>query len=206
MKTLTMDEIQLDALKEVGNIGAGNAITSLATLLDRRVDMSIPRVGIVDLNAFVQLAGGEESCSAGVYMRVEGDAPGHIAFLMPYHAACRLVDSLLGYPDGTISELDELGASAILEVGNILASSYQSALCEMIGLDMHSSPPALAVDMTTSILSAIASTFEEMQESILTIVTHIDCLLGSLEGYFIYIPDEGSLTQILQILGLEATF
>ncbi len=205
MQTLTMEEIQLDALREVGNIGAGHAMTSLATMLDKRVDMFVPRVGVIGLNEFVSLAGGAENCSAGIYMHVEGDAPGHIAFLMPYHAACRLVDSLLGYPDGTVTELDEMGASAIMEVGNILASSYQNALSEMTGLDMLSSPPALAVDMTASILSAIASAFIDIQESILTIVTQIDGYLGSLEGYFIYIPEPGSLNSILNALGLECT-
>lgn len=206
MQTLAMDEIRLDALKEVGNIGAGHAMTSLATMLDKRVDMSIPRVGVMDLNGFIRLAGGEESYSAGVYMHVEGDAPGHIAFLMPYRAACLLVDSLLGYPAGTVSELDELGASAIMEMGNILASSYQNALCDMTGLEMQSSPPALAVDMTASILSAIACAFDEMEETILTIVTHIGGWLGDVEGYFIYIPEPGSLAKLLRALGLEDSF
>ncbi len=104
--TMTLDAVRLDALKEVGNIGAGHAMTSFATMLDRMVNMSVPHVGIMRLDEFVQLTGGMENETVGVYMPVEGDAPGHISFLLPYEAACRVADSLLGLPIGTTTYFD----------------------------------------------------------------------------------------------------
>src|SRR5690348_13944841 len=106
MQNLT--EVYLDALREVGNIGAGNAMTALATMIDCRVDMSVPRVGIVSLNQFTQMAGGSETLAVGVYMPVTGDAPGHVAFLLPERSACRLVDQLMGRQVGETASLDEV--------------------------------------------------------------------------------------------------
>lgn len=201
--TMTLDAIHLDALKEVGNIGAGHAMTSFATMLDRMVNMSVPRVGIMHLDEFIRVAGGVENRTVGVYMPVDGDAPGHISFLLPYDVACSVADSLLGLPIGTTTEFDEMTASVFMEVGNILASSFLVALCEMTGIELRSSPPALAIDMTASILSAVASVFADMEEDIVTIVTEIEEIFGVVEGYFIYVPEPGSLSVILRALGLE---
>src|SRR5579883_3108659 len=147
-----LDALRLDALKEVGNIGAGNAMTALATMIDQTVDMSVPRVGIVPLGEFAQMAGGPESLAAGVYMPVAGDAPGHVAFLLPAESAFRLADQLLGRPVGTTTSFEDLEFSALMEVGNILASSYLVAIGDMTGLNLLSSPPAIAIDMTAAIL------------------------------------------------------
>ena len=201
--TQNLDELCLDALKEVGNIGAGNAMTSLAIMLDKKVDMSIPRVGVMELYEFAQLAGGMENLAVGVYMPVAGDAPGHIAFILPFDSACHLIDQLMYLPPGTTQELDEIACSAILEIGNILASSYLVALCNLTGLNLLSSPPSLAIDMTASILSAVACAFADMGDKALTIVTQMEEDFGMVEGYFIYVPEPESLHSILRALQLE---
>ncbi len=96
-----------------------------------------------------------------------------------------------------------MAASAFMEIGNILASSFLTALCEMTGLDLRSSPPALAIDMTASILSAVAAVFADLEDDIVTIVTQIDEVFGIVEGYFIFVPEPGSLSVLLRALGLE---
>ncbi len=198
-----LNELYLDALREVGNIGAGNAMTALATMIDCRVDMSIPSVGIVSLNQFTQMAGGPEAVAVGVYMPVTGDAPGHVAFLLPERSACNLIDQLLGRTLGETTQLGEIECSAMMEVGNILASSYLVAICEMTGLNLYSSPPALAVDMTAAILSAIAAAFESEDDQALTIMTQIQEDFGTVDGFFIYVPEPGSLTVMLRALQME---
>jgi chemotaxis protein CheC len=202
---VTMDnlnDLYTDVLREVGNIGAGHAMTSLATLVDRKVDMSVPCVGIVPLSEFARMAGGPESLSAGVYMRVEGDAPGHVAFILPEAAALRMVDHLLGRSCGETAELGELECSALMEAGNILASSHLVATGELTGLNLLSCPPAFAFDMTAAILSSIAVTLASLEDQAVTIVTHIMEDEGTLEGYFIYIPEPDSLSVILRALNM----
>jgi chemotaxis protein CheC len=178
-------------------------MTALATMLDHPVDMSVPQVGIVPLKEFAQMAGGEETISVGVYMPVDGDAPGHVAFLWPETAACHLADQLLGKPIGTTECLDELDYSALTEVGNILASSYLMAIGEMTGLNLRASPPAITRDMTAAILSDIAAAFASVGDKALTITTHIGEEYGSVDGNFIYIPEPGSLNIMLHALQLD---
>ena len=198
-----LDDIALDALREVGNIGTGNAMTALATLVDQRVDMTVPKVGIVPLAQFTRMAGGPESVAAGIYMSVTGDAPGHVAFLLPLPSACHLADQLLGKPLGTTVSLEEMECSALMEIGNILASSYLTALYDLTGLNLFSSPPAIAIDMTADILAAIATAFESLEDQALTIVTHIGAQYAHIEGFFIYVPEPGSLSIMLRALQIE---
>src|SRR5258708_15232987 len=146
-------------------------MTALATMVDQSVDMSVPRVGVIPLKEFTQMAGGEETISVGIYMPVDGDAPGHVAFLWPEPSALRLSEQLLGRPLGSSEGFDELAYSALLEVGNILASSYLVAIGEMTGLNLLSSPPVMANDMTAAILAEIAMAFASMEDQALTITT-----------------------------------
>ena len=94
-KKSSLNEMQLDVIREIGNIGAGNAVTSLASLLDEQINMSIPQVGLVSMQEFCTLAGGYDSVSACVYLPVEGDAPGHVAFLMSETAAMHMASRML---------------------------------------------------------------------------------------------------------------
>src|SRR5882724_10819062 len=113
----SLNEMSLDALREVGNIGAGNAMTALATMLDHCVDMSVPHVGLVPLSEFTQLTGGGESIAACIYLPVEGDAPGHVAFILPERSALCLADELLGQAPGSSTQLGDMECSALMEVG-----------------------------------------------------------------------------------------
>ena len=181
-KTFAFTDICLDAMREVGNIGLGNAMTALSTMTDQGVNISIPQVDVVPLPAFADMMGGAESVSACIYMPVAGDAPGHVAFFLPEDCARCLVDHLMGQPEGTTQELDELACSALMEVGNILASTYLVAIGSMTGLNLLASPPALAVDMTAAILASIATAIAGDEDAALTILTRIgdadDCTPG----------------------------
>jgi chemotaxis protein CheC len=189
-------------MREVGNIGLGNAMMALSTMIDQGVNMAIPEVNIVPLSAFTKMAGGAESVSACVYMPVEGDAPGHVAFFLPEACARGLADSLMGQPAGTTQELDEISCSALMEVGNILASAYLVAIGSITGLNLLSSPPALAVDMTGAILSSIATAFSENEDTALTVLTRIGDVGSAIEGFFLYVPEKESLTTLFVALGL----
>lgn len=201
-----LSDCQADVIREIGNIGAGNAITSLSTMLNDRVNMTVPRVGIIPLCEFARMAGGSETLAACVYMPVAGDAPGHVAFLLAEQSALSLADQLLGRANGETHKLGEMECSALMEVGNILASSYLMALCELTQLRLLSSPPAIAVDMTAAILSSIASalaSLEEVQDHALTILTEMRVDGGLIEGFFIYVPEPGSLSVMLRALNME---
>ncbi len=201
-----LNAIQRDVIREIGNIGAGNAVTALATMLNDKIEMSIPTVGLVKLSEFTGMVGGPETVSVCVYLPVDGEAPGHVAFFMPELGAHSLSNRLLGRDVTDDSEFDDMACSALMEVGNILASSYLVALCELTGLNLLSSPPALAIDYTAAILDSLAGYLaytDADEEQAITILTQIQGCEHLIEGMFLYIPTAGSMRTMLRALNME---
>ena len=146
-------EFKMDVLKEVGNIGAGNAATALSLLLNKPVDMAVPKVQLLPFEAISDKVGGAEQVVIAIFLRVEGDAPGNLFFILSPDAAKGLLNRLVGVLPETESFFDEMEQSALCEIGNILAGSYLSSLADFTKLSMSPTVPAMAMDMAGAILS-----------------------------------------------------
>ena len=129
-----------DVLKEIGNIGAGNATTALAQMLNCKVDMAVPQVKLIEFKELGDMMGGAEQIMAGIYLGVEGDITGSIMFLLKKEAAKHLVNKLMGVDGGT-EEFSEMELSALKEVGNIITGSYLNSLSMMTNLKIYPSVP-----------------------------------------------------------------
>ena len=197
-----LTEIEVDALREMANIGAGNAVTSLAIMIGQPFGMSVPAFGAKALDEFDDILGDPEAMSVAVYVPVDGDARGHGTFLFPYANACRLVDSLLGRPEGETVELGEMECSAILELGNVIVSSFLNAMSEMTGLSLPAGVAALAMDMTAAILSSIATVSPDLGDHALTVMTRFAERDHPVQGVFVFIPEPKSLPVLFGALGL----
>ena len=138
---------QLDAMREIGNVGAGNAATALSQVLNKKIDMNVPKVSLIPIEEVPDLVGGPDSLIVAVFLRVYGKAPGNILFLMPKENAFFMVDDLMGRPHGTTQELGEMEVSALKEVGNILTGSYLNSFFHFTNISMVPSIPSLALDM-----------------------------------------------------------
>lgn len=198
-----LKELQLDALKEVGNIGAGNAATSLSQMLDKKIEMTVPNASVLCLNDVPEIVGGAEALVVGVYLTVQGDAPGHIMFIIPLKSTYSLVDMIMGLSPGTTVELGEMEWSAIAEIGNILSSSYLGALTSMSGLSLRPSPPSTAMDMAGAILSVVLIELSKVGDVALVIETVFINRPDNITGYFFLIPDPGSLGALLKAIGIN---
>ncbi len=193
---------ELDALKEVGNIGAGNAATALSQILGKRVDMTVPSARVLSLEKVPEILGGTEKLVVGVYLRMFGDIQGNMMFLLPTESAERLVKMLLGVSEeGGIA--GEISQSAIMEVGNILASSYLNALSQFANLTIVPSTPALAYDMAGAILGAILYEVSELSDQVLLIETDFLGNGEAIKGHFFVLPDLPSLGVLLKAVGVE---
>ena len=194
-----VSETYLDVLKEIGNIGAGNAMTALSQMLNCKVDMKVPQVKLLDFSEVGALMGGEEQVMLGVFLGVEGDITGSMMFILEQEAAKSLVEKLMGMPlqDG----LDEMGISALKEIGNIITGAYLNSLSQLTNLKMVPSVPDLSIDMLNAILSVPAIEFGIMGDKILLIQTQFTDEVD-LNGYFILLPDLDSYAKILKALGL----
>ena len=131
-----LSELQLDVLREIGNVGAGNSATALSRLIQRRIEMNVPHVALVPIEDVPEFVGGPELVVVGIFLRVYGKAPSNILFLIPRDSAFALVDTLLGRDRGETTELDAMDESALMEIGNILAGSYLNAFYTFTGMSM----------------------------------------------------------------------
>lgn len=189
-----------DVLKELGNIGAGNATTALAQMLQCKVDMKVPQVRLLNFNEVGEVMGGEEQIVVGIYLAVEGDITGSMMFILEYNAGITLVEKLMGVK--TSSEgFGEIELSAMKEIGNIITGAYLNSLSQLTNLKMLPSVPDLSIDMLNAILSVPAIEFGIMGDQILLIQTQFTDEVD-LNGYFVLLPDLESYVKILSALGL----
>ncbi|MDD2573179.1 MAG: chemotaxis protein CheC [Bacillota bacterium] len=196
-----MTSMQMDVLKELGNIGAGNAVTALSKMLDKKVNMEVPRVSILEFREVSEILGGAEAEVTGVYFRMEGDISGNIMFLLPVDSSNALLDMLMGtYRDN--DKFGEMSLSALEEIGNILTGSYISSLSTMTGMNIKISVPALAIDMAGAVLSVPIIQFGHMGDSVLLIETHFFEGKTHVKGNFLLIPDLESFANLLEKLGV----
>lgn len=199
-----LEGFKLDVLKEVGNIGAGNAATALSRLLDKPVDMKVPTVNLIPFEQVADKVGGLEQVVVAIFLRVEGDAPGNMFFLIKEDSAKKLLKSLLSYEVQDGNGYSEMEFSALSEIGNILAGSYLSSLADFTNLSMSPTVPALAVDMAGAVLSYGLVQYGEMGDSALLIDTTFFEGREDLEGHFFLIPDPESFDKIFSSLGVPS--
>lgn len=194
---------QLDALREIGNIGAGNSATALSQVINTRIDMNVPKVALVPLTDVPDMVGGPDSIVVGLFLRVYGKAPGNILFLLPQKSAYNLVDTLMGRPHGETKQLDQMDQSALMEIGNILSGAYLNAFFTFTGLTMLPSIPALAMDMAGAILNIVLVQLGQMGDTALVIETEFLSEDDGINGHFFLVPDPGSLSTIIDAVGVE---
>lgn len=197
-----VNEMYMDVLKEIGNIGAGNATTAIAGMLGTQMKMNVPSVKLMDASKLGDAICPEEETIVGIFLEVKDGITGNIIFIMKMESAHFLVNKLMGREQTYNEPFDEMDLSAMKEIGNIIAGSYLSALAGMTNLVISPSVPYIAVDMATSILSVPAIQFGQYGDNALFIETEFgdDVLM---DGYFILMPEPESYTKILSALGIQ---
>lgn len=202
-KAISLETISaeyVDVLKELGNIGAGNAMTALAQLLNCKVDMKVPQVRMLEFKSVGSLIGGEEQLMVSIYLGVEGDVTGSIMFLLAKDSAKHLVEKLMGI-EMQGDDFGEMETSALMEIGNIITGAYLNSLATITNLKIFPSVPSICIDMAGAILSVPAIEFGAFSDKILLIQSQFMDEI-ELNGYFIMVPDIESYGKILSSLGI----
>ncbi len=197
------DGIIIDILKEIGNIGASNAATALAKLIDKRVNMDIPMVNVLDFSDVPEVLGGAEKEVVGTFLKIEGDIDGSIMFLLTKESSTELLNLLM--PGVADDGLNEISLSALKEISNILTGAYISSLAELTKLNIKISVPSISCDMAGAILSVPAIHFGLFGDKILLIENKFSEIENghSVNGFFILIPEVESYGTILRSLGVK---
>lgn len=193
-------ELQIDALKEIGNIGLGNAATAMSQILGKGIHISVPKVNFISLEDVFERID-EETVVYAVVARVLGEAPGNILFVLDTCTMMKIAKMLVGKQNG--EDLNEIGYSALGEMGNIIFATYMSAIGQVTNLKLFPSVPAVAKDMLTAILSTTFIESGQFNDYVLDIETGFSQENEDLRGDFYFIPSPGSLEKILESLGLN---
>ena len=193
---------QKDALKEIGNIGAGNAATAFAQFLDSKIEMTVPSVDLIPINRVAEITGNEERKMAGILLKIMGQAPGNILLIITAESVKHILKLMLN-KDVDIDSLGQVEQSALKEVGNILTGAYLTSINKTTNLDLIQSVPGFAYDMAAAILSSSFISSARTSDHVLLIQTRFMSEGYQIEAHLFLIPAEGSLKKILHSLGLD---
>jgi len=197
---MNLNEQQLDALKELGNIGASHAATSLSQMLMSEVQMTVPEVNIVDISDISEYFG-DEVCALVVF-EIQGELlpGGYVLLHLPQKSAIQLTNTMLGMTD-TDREFNEMDESAMLEVGNIMVSQFLDATATLLGIIMIPSPPAIAIDMAHAAFETVVSQVLAPDiNDVILFKTELSSAEHEIDSTIIMLPDSKTLEEILRLL------
>lgn len=200
-----LDPVQIDVLKEIGNIGHGNAATALSQMLGRPIDIDVPDVRLLDMGETVEYLGGPENMILGMIIELGGDVCGMMLYALQESFAAEMISAVFGRKPDSLTDLDEMELSFIKEIGNILAGSYVNALSALTGLTTNISVPTVTVDMAGAILSVPAVEFARQGSKVLFIDDRFKLAGGDgeIKSNMILIPELSSLERIFGQLGVD---
>lgn len=201
--SIVLSEFQVDALKEFGNIGSAHAATSLSMMIGRDIEMRVPDIEIMPLTGISEFIDPDETV-AGLYfqlMDLESNNDGHIYLLFPEKSALSMADMLMCLEIGTTKEITETEQSALMEVGNVLISSFGDASAELLGMTMLPSPPTYRFDMSRKLIAEITSEIGKSSENALIFKTSLSDSERHVNGYLLLLPEPLTLHNILKLLG-----
>lgn len=198
-----LNPIQMDVLKEIGNIGSGNAATSLSTLMNNSIDINVPVVRALNYNEVVSHLGGPENVVVGLLVRLQGDIRGMMMYILQAGFAQKIIHTFYGKELTDITQMDEMDRSAICEIGNIMAGSYVNAISGLTGLFIDITVPSFCADMAGAIMSVPAVEFSSVGDKVLFIDDKFKIVDGEINSNMILIPEMESLALLFNKLGVD---
>lgn len=197
------NDSKLDFLLEIGNIGTGNALTSLSSFIDRKVDMNPPQLEIVSYDSLLKNLGGSENVVSGFLITVSGDIEGVMLFLLQKELASEVCDILLGDSLVDLMNLGEMQTSLIKEIANVMSGSYVSALADMANMNIQNSVPDLCIDMVGAILSVPLIHFENIYGEILLIQNSFTIDTKEYNSSIFFFLKDESVLKLMKQFGVE---
>jgi chemotaxis protein CheC len=200
----SLKALQLDALREVANIGAGHAATALSQMINSTIMISVPTINVSRLEEVPPQISAPEEPVAAVLMHMLGDLTGRTLLVFPKPTAIRLAELMLRRPTGSSMELGEMEQSAIKEAGNILSSAYMNALSDFMGMMLVPSVPSLVIDLSAAILTTTYLNFGHDRDYVFCVETsfRVEGATEPLRGHFLLLPDTPSLRAIFDAIRL----
>lgn len=198
-----LGSLELDTLKEIGSIGAGNAATALSSLIGKQIRIKEPEVRIMGYNETIEWIGGPEEITAGVLVKMSGQINGIMLSVQQLDFVNLVLESMLGKGVEDYFGLHEMETSALIEVGNILISTFINALSSLADIDIQLTVPAFTVDMQGAIMAVPMAVYGGQSDYLMTIGGHFVCEGKEIPCRLLLSPDIRSLNVLLRKLGVE---
>ena len=196
-----LDEISKDILEEIGNIGTGNAVTSLSSIIGGNFEVDLPKIRIIHYQDTPELLGGAETVETGILLKLEGELSGMLMFLLDEDFTKILLNALLGEEERDLTAMDEMCRSAICEMGNVMCCSYINALAQLMAAKIHVSVPDMCCDMAGALLSVPMAHFANLSDELILIENKFRTEQWSFISHVLFLPELESLEKILETLG-----
>lgn len=201
MNLTLLNDKYYDVFKELGNIGSGNAVTALSSMIGKKIKVKVPTVKLLEFKDFQNFYDSPENVIIGIYFDLNGDINGNIIFTLDLISAKYIIRNLLNIC--VHDEFNEIEKSALEELGNIMVGSYITSLSALTSLKIKVTPPAISIDMSGAILSVPAIKSGEISDKILFIETGFSEGKKLMRGNIFLIPDIESSFKMLNSLGVE---
>ena len=198
-----MNEMEIDILKEIGSIGGGNAATALSSMLNTKVNMEIPKVEILEFNAALDSVGDPEDLVAAILVEMSGEIEGIMLFISKKEFADEILHRMVNKKGADFLALDEIDSSVLTEIGNIVISSYVTALSSLTNVDVELSVPQLAVNMLGGIMSMPIAMMGQHSDKIMMITGKFKIDGKALDSRMLLLPDVQSLNVLMRKLGVD---
>lgn len=198
-----LNEMHLDVLREIGNIGQGNSASALSQMLSIPIDITVPNVRLLEFDQVVGYLGGPENIVLGMLVGLSGDIQGMMLCIIQENFANKMLQAVLGMQIDNLLSLDDMGKSFIQEIGNILSGSYVNAISLLTGLTIDISVPTISVDMAGAILAVPAVEFAQIGDKVLFIDDSFIIGEDQVKSNMILIPELHSLETLFNRLGVD---
>ncbi len=198
-----MNALELDILKEIGSIGGGNAATALSSMLSAKVNMTLPRAEILEFNEAIEKMGDPENVVAAIFVEMSGEIQGIMLFILPQEFSDDILFRMLGKTRVELLELEEIDTSVLTEIGNIVISSYVTALSSLTNVEVELSVPQFTVNMLGGILSVPIAMMGQHSDRIMMVTGDFKVDEKSLHSSMLLLPDVKSLNILMKKLGVE---
>ena len=199
-----INAMHMDVLREIANIGSGNAASSLSRMVGCPVNIAIPEISILGFNEAYAALGGADAIMMGTLLMLRDGIDGMMMFLLPIEVVCDLVNMLMFTDIKSHEEIDEMGYSVINEVSNIMSASFVTAISDMTDIVIDISPPEAALDMLGSIMSVPSIYFAKMSDTLLLIKNELEIADKKASAHVLLLPDMPSLEKLLASLGIDS--
>jgi len=199
-----LNAVQLDVMREIGNIGAGNACTALSGLIGTPIDMSVPRVQLLGLDSTSEYLGGGDVEVLGIKIDVKEDLTGMMYHIINKRFAERLINTFYAKQLETLDSIDEMDSSVICEMGNITSGAYANALATLSGYKVDIGTPTPGGRTIAEILRVPIEAFGEVGDKILVVDEQFIIDSEKLTSNMILVLEKDSLKRLFEKLGVEA--